>query len=81
MTQIHDSSPDQKDVGFLNYITSISTQHFRTAVNGGQQHPEMLQLECRGWFAAKGGFFPEEVLLLIHNTKPAKEDMKNYSMH
>lgn len=80
MTQIHDPSPDQKDVGFLSNITSISTQHFLTAVNGGQQHPKMLQLERRGLFAAKGGFFPE-VLLLKHTTKTVEQDMKNYNMH
>lgn len=43
--------PERCDL--LHYITYISTQHFLTAVHGGQQHTMSLQLEHRVLFAAK----------------------------
>lgn len=56
----------------MHHTTYISTQHFLPAGTGGQQRTVMLQLERGVVFAPKRGFFPEVVLLLIHNMKTAK---------
>lgn len=57
--------PERCDL--LNYITYISAQHFLTAVNSGQQHAAILQLEHRAQPAAKQGF-SQKKLCFIHTT-------------